>query len=121
MTERSLLARGKVGSPAPGRDPDEGQTTGDKSVKPVVLPVGADKGGVGKTTIVRTLLDSYGQNIHRGRFVWGAKCGRAVSRSCRDQLRPAWKGRGLVVARRVSVVDRVRGNDRLSRDVLADV
>ena len=34
-----------------------GQRTGDKSMKPVVFLVGADKGGVGKTTIVRTLLD----------------------------------------------------------------
>jgi hypothetical protein len=30
---------------------------GDKAVKPVVLLVGADKGGVGKTTITRTVLD----------------------------------------------------------------
>src|SRR5215471_11049715 len=33
------------------------QEKGDKSVKPVVFLVGADKGGVGKTTIMRTLLD----------------------------------------------------------------
>jgi hypothetical protein len=33
------------------------ETRGDNSVKPVVFLVGADKGGVGKTTIARTLLD----------------------------------------------------------------
>ena len=29
--------------------------TGAKSMKPVVLMVGADKGGVGKTTVTRTV------------------------------------------------------------------
>ena len=31
------------------------KATGAKSMKPVVLMVGADKGGVGKTTVTRTV------------------------------------------------------------------
>ena len=31
--------------------------TGAGTMKPVVLMVGADKGGVGKTTVTRTVLD----------------------------------------------------------------
>jgi hypothetical protein len=34
-----------------------GQIQGGNAVKPVVVLVGADKGGVGKTTVARTLLD----------------------------------------------------------------
>jgi septum formation inhibitor-activating ATPase MinD len=30
--------------------------------KPVVIVVGADKGGVGKTTVARTLLDYFSAN-----------------------------------------------------------
>ena len=32
--------------------------------KPVVIVVGADKGGVGKTTVSRTLLDYFSANKH---------------------------------------------------------
>jgi hypothetical protein len=37
--------------------PKVAQTAGGRTGKPVVLIVGADKGGVGKTTVTRTLLD----------------------------------------------------------------
>src|SRR5256885_17210170 len=35
---------------------------GNSMAKPVVIVVGADKGGVGKTTVSRTLLDYFGAN-----------------------------------------------------------
>jgi len=35
--------------------------------KPAVLLVGADKGGVGKTTVARTLLDYFGHHRVRSR------------------------------------------------------
>src|SRR5436309_6593779 len=46
--------------------PASGRTTalhlGDFMAKPVVIVVGADKGGVGKTTVSRTLLDYFSAN-----------------------------------------------------------
>ena len=35
---------------------------GNSMAKPVVIVVGADKGGVGKTTVSRTLLDYFSAN-----------------------------------------------------------
>jgi hypothetical protein len=46
----SIVARHKK-----SRRPDKQE--GERAMKPVVLMVGADKGGVGKTTVTRTVLD----------------------------------------------------------------
>src|SRR5260221_1977660 len=39
-----------------------GTVQGNSMAKPVVIVVGADKGGVGKTTVARTLLDYFVAN-----------------------------------------------------------
>ena len=39
-----------------------GAVQGNSMAKPVVIVVGADKGGVGKTTVSRTLLDYFSAN-----------------------------------------------------------
>src|SRR5260370_42602658 len=42
--------------------PPSGRVLGNSMAKPVVIVVGADKGGVGKTTVSRTLLDYFSAN-----------------------------------------------------------
>src|SRR6201985_872382 len=44
------------------RSRDRGRVAGNSMAKPVVIVVGADKGGVGKTTVSRTLLDYFSAN-----------------------------------------------------------
>src|SRR5881394_2056079 len=47
----------KAGMGTAGRSRDRRCVLGNSMAKPVVVLVGADKGGVGKTTVSRTLLD----------------------------------------------------------------
>ena len=47
--------------------------------KPAVILIGADKGGVGKTTVARTLLDCFGAFFASGEFEIGAKSNRMPS------------------------------------------
>ena len=57
----------KTSNPATGR-----------SGKPVVLIVGADKGGVGKTTVTRTLLDYLAsKNVSTRAFDWSIHAARS--------------------------------------------
>src|ERR1700748_1338902 len=44
------------------RSRDRGRVAGKFMATPVVIVVGADKGGVGKTTVSRTLLDYFSAN-----------------------------------------------------------
>src|SRR5438876_11959602 len=52
----------KAGMGLAGRFPRSGGSQGKFMAKPVVIVVGADKGGVGKTTVARTLLDYFVAN-----------------------------------------------------------
>ncbi len=53
----------KAGMGLADRPCDRGRDSrGDSMAKPVVIVVGADKGGVGKTTVSRTLLDYFSAN-----------------------------------------------------------
>src|SRR6266516_7991816 len=52
----------KAGMGLAGRFPRSGDSQGKFMAKPVVIVVGADKGGGGKTTVSRTLLDYFSAN-----------------------------------------------------------